>query len=141
MDTRKLFDSTISLLEKSLDLRSRNHRVITSNIANSDTPDYKAVHMDVEKNLATESRSSQPEAVPVRQPGHIPLRPRTVRPRPIRRTMAGSLQLRGDGNTVDMDRSMANLAKNSLLYNTSAQIIRRKFEGLRAVIQDGSGGK
>jgi flagellar basal-body rod protein FlgB len=45
--------------------------------------------------------------------------------------------LRGDGNTVDLDRSMANLAENSLMYNTAARIIYKKFQGLKAAIQGG----
>jgi flagellar basal-body rod protein FlgB len=49
--------------------------------------------------------------------------------------------LRGDGNTVDIDRSMADLAENNLLYNAAAQIIQQKFQALKSAILGGNGGK
>ena len=42
MGSDKLFGGTISILEKSMDLRSLQHKSIVSNIANKDTPNYKA---------------------------------------------------------------------------------------------------
>ncbi|MCK5419296.1 MAG: hypothetical protein KAI93_12335, partial [Desulfobacterales bacterium] len=45
---------------------------------------------------------------------------------------------RADGNTVDLDRTMGKLAENTILYRTAAQIIRKKFQGLKNAIQGGS---
>jgi len=45
--TNGIFHDTISLLERSLNLRSLQHRVLASNIANMDTPNYKAVELAV----------------------------------------------------------------------------------------------
>ena len=45
---------------------------------------------------------------------------------------------KGDQNTVDLDRSMSNLAENNLLYNALAQTISKKFRMLKDVIQGGS---
>lgn len=42
-----LYNGTFSVLERSLNLRSKNHQLIASNIANLDTPEYKAFKMDV----------------------------------------------------------------------------------------------
>ena len=48
-----------------------------------------------------------------------------------------ALSLRGDGNTVDIDRTMGKLAENTLLYNAAAQLISKKFKGLKNVIKGG----
>jgi flagellar basal-body rod protein FlgB len=42
MSSNHLFSETISYLERSLNLRSKRHRVLSANIANIDTPNYKA---------------------------------------------------------------------------------------------------
>jgi flagellar basal-body rod protein FlgB len=46
--------------------------------------------------------------------------------------------LRGDGNTVDIDRTMGKLAENTLMYRTTAQLISKKFKGLKNVINGGN---
>ena len=51
MATQGIFSETISMLSKALDLRSRKHSVIVSNIANIDTPHYKAFDLAVEEEL------------------------------------------------------------------------------------------
>ena len=45
---------------------------------------------------------------------------------------------KGDQNTVDLDRSMSNLAENNLLYNALAQTISEKFRMLKEAIRGGS---
>ena len=42
------------------------------------------------------------------------------------------------GNTVDLDREMAGMAENSLMYTLSAQIVAKKFQSLRNVIEGGN---
>ena len=55
----------------------------------------------------------------------------------IERVEKDPLALRGDGNTVELDREMANLAENTLLYNTATRIISSKFKMLKDVIKGG----
>ena len=45
--------------------------------------------------------------------------------------------MRGDGNTVELDTEMANLAENTLKYNTTTRIISNKFKLLKDVIKGG----
>jgi flagellar basal-body rod protein FlgB len=133
-----LFNKTMSLLERSLDLRSLNHRVLTSNIANMDTPNYKAFELIVEEEM---SRYSEPATkIPfVRtHANHLPGKTQPSNQVKIRAAKAPDFSLRGDGNTVDIERTMGNMAKNTLLYNTAAQLITKKFNGLINVIKGGS---
>jgi flagellar basal-body rod protein FlgB len=47
------------------------------------------------------------------------------------------LNFRADGNTVDLDKTMGKLAENTILYRVAAQIISKKFIGLKNAIQGG----
>jgi len=53
--------------------------------------------------------------------------------------VSAQVTLRGDGNTVDMDREMSALAENQLHYKASTQILSKKFQRLRSIIQGGKG--
>ena len=138
MPTDGIFSKTISLLERSLDLRSLHHRVLASNIANMDTPNYKAFEMVVAEEM---SRYTEPATkIPfVRtHANHLPGKTQPSNQVKIRTAKAPDFSLRGDGNTVDIERTMGDMAKNTLLYNTAAQLITKKFSGLKNVIKGGS---
>ena len=51
MPIDKLFSATVATLAKSLNLRSIQHKALASNIANMDTPNYKAVELDVAEKM------------------------------------------------------------------------------------------
>lgn len=133
MTVDKVFGNTIALLEKSLDLRSRNHDLIVGNITNADTPGYRAFDMQVDEAL---QRGPNAAALDLRRcrDGHLaapPTRDGVL----LKECPANPFDLRKDGNTVDVDREMHRLAENGLMYNTSAQMIARKFQGLLGAIQ------
>ena len=138
MPTNGLFRDTISLLERSLNIRSLQHRVLSSNIANMDTPNYKAVELAV----AEEINGSQDSAPSIKlvqtQPGHLPLKHDPTDHVKLKAAKPPEFSLRGDGNTVDLDRTMGKLAENTLLYKTAAQLISQKFSGLKSAIRGGN---
>ena len=141
MENNPLFDRTVSLLSRVLDLRARNHKVIVSNIANADTPDYKEFRMHVEE--ALEKRTTAGGTLDLKRTSstHLPADRKQTAGARVTRERTSPHSLRSDGNTVDVDRSMSRMAENSLLYNTAAQILNKKLQGLKAVIQGGGGGK
>lgn len=136
-----IFDGTISLLQKSLNVRSVQHQALSSNVANADTPNYKAFHVEVEREM--EKFAADPGRLQMRrtQSTHMPVAAVSEVRATARASDTPQFSLRGDGNTVDIDRSMADLAENNLLYNTAAQIIQQKFQGLKSAILGGNGGK
>jgi flagellar basal-body rod protein FlgB len=139
MDEKSLFAGTIETAIKALDMRSRRHEVIVSNLANADTPGYKAFDLMVEDALAAQKKNSAGVELSRTNAGHLPASGQNVHglpPRMIRIDDANNL--RGDGNTVDMDREMAHLAENQLMYRSSARIIAKKLQGLKTVIQGGN---
>jgi flagellar basal-body rod protein FlgB len=133
-----VFDSTIEVLQRSLDIRARKHEVIISNIANADTPKYKAFDLIVEDELAKVEPSGAKNNLKRTHPMHLltQLQNRLdVSPSKIQ--LSKEVSLRGDGNTVNMEKEMAELSENNIIYRTSADILSRKFQGLLKAIQVG----
>lgn len=132
-----IFGGTIDLLHRSLNLRSAQHRVISANVANADTPHYKAFEVAVGEEL----RKTRPEAgrvQPVRtHAGHLPVGRSGADRVTLKAVSPPELDLRADGNTVDLDRAMGTLSENAIQYKASAQFISRKFQGLKNVISGG----
>ena len=137
MESQGLFKGTLPLLEKALDLRSLKHNVTVSNIANKDTPNYKAFDLIVEEELKKAMGSGKELGLTRSRRGHLP--GRAIGGSAVRLEINDTLELslKRDGNTVNIDKEMAKLSENNLMYNALAQIIAKKFQGLKNVIQGG----
>ena len=129
-----LFNSTYSMLSKVLDLRSQRHSLISSNIANADTPGYKAGKIQFEDELNKIMPSNNRLQLKRTCEQHLPqadldkMKPEVV-------LECGAVQ-RVDGNTVDLDKEIVDMSKNQLMYGALAQILRKKFDGLMSVIKE-----
>lgn len=127
-----LFGGTINLLGRSLDIRSMRHNLISSNIANQETPGYKAVDIDFKTALST----AEGEPLPLtksdeRHAGGI------------YGGSAGTVSAQETGvdegydkNSVNIEKEMAKMAENTMMYNAAAEILARKFKGLESAIRD-----
>jgi flagellar basal-body rod protein FlgB len=139
MKTDHLFGANMNLLERSLNLRSRNQQLIVSNLANLDTPNYKAYKMVAADQGAAETHQGPRVTMTRTRSGHMapasPASPDTV---PVERVADNPHAMRGDGNTVELETEMSNLAENTLMYNTATRIVANKFNLLRSVIKGGS---
>lgn len=137
-----IFNQTISFLERSLDLRAGKHSAIVSNVANIDTPNYKAFDVMVEdelKKLDRPTGTGNGVRMETTRAGHIETQGNPIRLTTVRSDDgSGSHVERRDGNTVDLDREMAAMAENSLMYSLSAQIVAKKFQSLRNIIEGGN---
>ena len=71
MTTQGIFSETISMLSKALDLRSRKHSVIVSNIANIDTPNYKAFDLMVEAEMNKSQGTRKKLSIDKTHSGHL----------------------------------------------------------------------
>jgi flagellar basal-body rod protein FlgB len=139
MDFDSIFDKTIDLAQKSLDLRSRRHEVLLSNIANADTPGYKAFDLMVEEALSKEAPKGDQVRLKCTDEGHLPCGGNgdasSIQPQRV--ALNGQVTLRGDGNTVDMDREMTSLSENQLQFRMASQILAKKFASLHNIIKGG----
>ena len=137
MKVNMLFDKTMASLERSLNLRSQNQKLIVSNIANMDTPNFKAFKMMMGEEMDNTAGQGSPLTMTRTQVGHLAPSSGGMDPGRIERVEEDPMALRGDGNTVELDREMANLAENTMMYNTATRIISTKFKTLRDVIKGG----
>ena len=133
-----IFDTQFSLLQKSLDLRSQRNTLLSSNVANMETPGYKARDMVFENALGDALAARTPGQLNTTNTRHLDGRRNVL---PLDRvggevifTATNSASL--DGNTVELEREMAKLAENQLAYSALSQMITEKFVKLRTAIQE-----
>lgn len=132
----ELFGGTIGLLEKVLDLRMQNQQVISSNIANANTPGYVPSRMEFEEDLRNALSRPRPE-VSRTNPRHFDLGGGSVPQVQGKLIKAGTLGGMADDNRVNVDKEMINMAENQMLYEAATQIISKKLAKLRYLAQDG----
>jgi len=137
LEINGLFRGSIPLLNKAMDLRTTRHGLITSNIANLDTPQYKAFDLMVEDELEKVAGNGQKMNLHQTRSGHLPPRERRSDGIPGLVEIEGHPFQSVEGNTVDIDRTMSDLTENSLKYNATARILSKKFQGMKSVIQGG----
>lgn len=116
-----------SNIEHALDAAWLRNEVISHNIANIDTPNYKRKTVQFEQLLTSEMKSGKISH------GASKLTSRNIR---IVEDPSSS-SYRSDGNNVDIENEMALLAANSIRYNTLVQKINGEFQKLKNVIRGG----
>jgi len=130
-------------LERGLDACSMRSRLIANNIANVDTPNYKAQRLKFEELLVDKMKTEPPAGklgLFQTDPRHLPggmIGPEEIRTQQGIIYTDDSLTYRLDGNNVDVDHEMAEQAKNALQYATLTELIGRKYSLLRTVISEG----
>ncbi len=133
----KVFDRTTDALAASINFRNLRHNVTASNLANAETPGYKAKVLNFEDALARaidlEGLNAQNNMSPddfAMGSGAISRAKADIYENP-----EGAV--RNDGNSVDMEVEMANLQENSILYKAALQLINKKLGSLRYAATDG----
>lgn len=128
--------STLDFHGQALALRSERQRLIASNIANADTPNYVARDMDFASALKQATGARQGAALQATQPGHIALggTESAVQGNLVYATPS---QTNLDRNTVDMDRERANFADNSVRYEATLRFINGNVRTMLDAIRGG----
>jgi len=135
-------DDYLRFQETALSLRSQRQELLASNIANADTPNYKARDIDFSNALqGAMARATQP-------PGPLATTNAAHRPQGApdgsRLPDGTEVQYRGvtqgavDGNTVDMDVERNQFADNALRYEAGITMINHQIRAMMAAIQGGS---
>jgi flagellar basal-body rod protein FlgB len=132
---RSLFDRTMSVLGRTLDYRVRNQRVISSNIANIDTPGYRPKQLKFDEELRKAVDGDQLRLRKTDR-NHLPGSQELPSGREsscVEEVPAESIA--GDAS-LDIDREMTKMAKNNLLYEATVKMLSRKFDLLRTAIEE-----
>jgi flagellar basal-body rod protein FlgB len=109
-----MLDPLASQLERYMDLLSARQRLVTSNIANVDTPGYQTQDIDFADELRRASGS--PETLQV-----------------------GGLVTKNDGNNVSLDRESRLLGENALRFQAASGLLRTQIQRVRSAIKEGQG--
>ena len=119
-------DIASTVLSKTLDAAAARQKTIANNIANVETPGYKRQYVSFEEEL---------KLVLERKNGHG-IREGLRNLAPMVETDMVS-QSRPDGNNVNIDAEISDLAKTSLKYKAAATLLEAKMGMLRAAITEG----
>ena len=129
-----LFGKTIQTLEQSLDYSALKNRTISNNIANVDTPGYKAKNV-VFKDVLNQKMSPSFEGKRTHNK-HIPITSQNQH-HSFQVTTRSNTSYNHNGNNVDIDKEMSDLAKNQIYYQSVVDRLNGKFRGLESVIKGG----
>lgn len=130
-----LFDNkAITALNNSMDLRAARHKLLASNIANQETPGYRAVDINFEDELRRREGGAPSVAMARTSRGHMNGYYNASAPRVLDR----ATDLPGfDRNSVGIEAEMARLSENTLMYTVSSRLLKGKFNGLMNAIKEG----
>jgi len=107
-----MLDGLGAQLERYMDLLAARQRLVASNIANADTPGYRALDIDFQ----AEFRNAAGAPVPLEVTG---------------------LASRNDGNNVSLDREARLLAENALRFQLASNLARGQLRLVRSAIEEG----
>lgn len=124
------------VLEKALDAAWLKNEAISNNIANVNTPGYKKSYVRFEEQLAGAAAEFQTGSLK-KNKNFLPIGNDTREipaPEVLQDTFTSARQ---DGNNVDIDVEMAELAKNTIKYNALITQISKQFGNIKMVISEG----
>lgn len=132
-----MFDKTTQALATSVNMRLLRHNIISSNVANAETPGYHAKKLDFEEALARALDIDGLRSMSTSDGNHYSVGGRglaNVGPE-IYDNPDGAIN--NDGNTVDLEREMSALAENTIMYKAAIQLINKKLASLRYAATEG----
>ena len=113
-----MVDSVSQSLEKYMDVLAARQKLVTSNIANVDTPGYKTQDFDFQSefNSLLHGASTAPHAQEVT-----------------------GIRVKNDGNSVNLDREARLLSENSIRFSAASSLMKGQLHALRSAIHEGQG--
>lgn len=131
-------DNAFRFNQQAVSLRAQRQEVLSANIANADTPGYKARDFDFNAALRNAMGTSSVQRLPntelnLTASAHIPAKAVAFGEAPLlyRTPYQPSL----DGNTVDMDAERVAFADNTLRYQGSVTLLSQRIRGMLTALQ------
>ena len=132
------FSKNIDMLNKSMDVSLLRRNVMSNNIANSDTPNFKRTQVNFEAELkrALDSENVRPFPAILTREKHISFhQPKNWRDVQPRRVLDYLTTAKNNGNNVDIEVEMMGILSNQLMYQTMAQVIQNEFGRVNLVLR------
>ena len=127
MSDRIVFDRTLQMIEDRLSLSSTNQKLISSNLANINTPGYRAKELSFENTLR---QSLEEQVLQMVRSNSNHMEP----DEPLQAMRSPEVVETGP---VDLDTQMVALSKNSIEYQHMVGILNKKFTMLKSAITEG----
>ncbi len=105
-------DSLTNSLEQYMNVVAQRQKLVTSNIANADTPGYKTQDLDFQSSFQAALDGGSPHTVPV-----------------------DGLKVKNDGNNVDLDREARLLAENALRFSVASNLMHGSLQQIKEAIK------
>jgi flagellar basal-body rod protein FlgB len=115
-----MLDPVSTQLDRYLTLVSQRQKLVASNIANADTPNYRTQDFDFEAQLHAALQAPDDTAPMLPTASAVP-----------------GLRVKNDGNNVDLDREARLLSENALRFNMATQFLRSQLKDLHSAITGG----
>lgn len=114
------------------------HRAIAENIANADTPNYKKQTVVFEEELRQAINGTTRDELEIRQTHsrHMAIKTDDASLIPHKIIRNTDTTMNNNGNNVDIDLEMANLAENQLMYNYMADKVSGHYTKIRDMLQN-----
>ncbi len=129
------WDAGTHLFERALDVRSAVHETIASNMANEETPGYKARHLPFRETFSAVLSGENPIGSASTNSRHISIGRGggDIFQHTIKQNVGAGL----DENTVNLEKEMTLMAENTMLYMAVSQFLDGRFEGWKKAINEG----
>ncbi|MCF1426732.1 MAG: flagellar basal body rod protein FlgB [Shewanella sp.] len=128
------FDKALGIHQYTLGIRSQRAEVISSNIANNDTPHYKARDVDFSAALLEAKTRQGGIAMTHSHEKHFDLK--VLSEQHVKYRIPNQPDT-GDGNTVDIQQEKMAFMENAMEYQMSLGFLDRKFAGLKKALKGG----
>lgn len=119
----QVFDKTLKALQNAAHLREVRQNVLSSNVANVETPGYKAKTLDFEDALKSALQANDHASLDA-----------GIRPDIYDNPDA---EMGNDGNTVNLEKEMVAMTENNLQFRAATQLINKKLAALKYAVTDG----
>ena len=123
------FDNALGVHPNAMLLRGKRAEILANNLANSDTPGFKARDINFQAMLAKETQTGM--AMTSTNSAHISSRSSQSNELLFRNPSQPSI----DGNTVDTQLEQTIFSRNAMDYNSSFEFLNGKFKGLKSAIR------
>jgi flagellar basal-body rod protein FlgB len=133
MPDKLSFGKTFYALEKAISIAQQRNAVITSNISNLDTPEYKSKDINFKSELAKALETNHQKDLVRTNPRHISMQMNGEQ-------MIEPFEEQGEWNGynwANIDSEMTKLTENNLVYRTAVEALLRKMSLLKEVIREG----
>jgi flagellar basal-body rod protein FlgB len=133
MPDKLSFGKTFYALEKAISISQQRNAVITSNISNLDTPEYKSKDINFKSELAKALETNHQKDLVRTNPRHISMQKNGEQ-------MIEPFEEQGEWNGynwANIDSEMTKLTENNLVYRTAVEALLRKMSLLKEVIREG----